>query len=188
MSQTSFDPQSFSKAIPPVEGPAPVHLWDPPFCGDIDVRIARDGTWYYRGSPIGRDAMVRLFSSVLRRDGDQYFLVTPVEKLGITVDDCPFVAVAVERQETGPTDAEQIVFRLNNGEQIPLDEEHPLAVGEDADGSPHPVLRVRDGLDALVRRSVFYELVERAAEQKGKDGTAVLVVRSAGQDFELGRL
>lgn len=186
MSQTSFDPQSFSKAIPPVEGPAPVHLWDPPFCGDIDMRIARDGTWYYRGSPIGRDAMVRLFSSVLRRDGDRYFLVTPVEKLGITVEDCPFVAVAVEEREAEKAGEEQFVFRLNNGEQIPLDDDHPLSVDEDADGSPHPVLRVREGLNALVRRNVFYELVERAAEQKRGDGSTVLVLCSSGRDFELG--
>ncbi|MEX1197075.1 MAG: DUF1285 domain-containing protein [Pseudohongiellaceae bacterium] len=186
MSNRSFDPQAFSREIPAVDGPAPVHLWDPPFCGDIDMRIARDGTWYYQGSPIRRDAMVRLFSSVLRRDGDDHFLVTPVEKLGITVEDCPFVAIAVE-EDTG-VEPSVLRFTLNNGEQVPLDEEHVLRVEEGGDDQPHPVLPVRAGLEALVSRPVFYELVERAEEQPGESGRSGLVLTSAGRTFLLGRL
>lgn len=186
MSNKSFDPQAFSREIPRVGGPAPVHLWDPPFCGNIDMRIARDGTWYYQGSPIRREAMVRLFSSVLRRDGDEHFLVTPVEKLGITVEDCPFVAIAVE--EDGDVEPPVLRFTLNNGEQVPLDGEHVLRVEEDEQGQPHPVLEVRSGLEALVHRPVFYELVERAEEQPDESGRGRLVLASAGRTFVLGSL
>lgn len=184
MSDTPFDLRSISREIPRVDGPAPVHLWDPPFCGTIDMRIARDGTWYYQGSPIRREAMVRLFSSVLRRDGSDYFLVTPVEKLGITVEDCPFVAVAVERDTT--REPSILRFTLNNAEKVPLDVDHPLRVEIDGQQQPHPVLAVRSGLEALVSRSVFYELVERATELPGADGMSRLVLHSAGQTFELG--
>lgn len=186
MNNKSFDPQAFIREIPKVDGPAPVHLWDPPFCGDIDLRIARDGTWYYQGSPIRRQAMVRLFSSVLRRDGDKYFLVTPVEKLGITVEDCPFVAVALENDSS----AEPCVLRftLNNGEQVPLDDEHVLRVEEGEHDQPHPVLPVRAGLEALVSRAVFYELVEQAEEKADDAGGTQLVVTSAGDTFPLGRI
>jgi len=184
MNDGSGNLQSLSREIPQADGPAPVHLWDPPFCGDIDMRIARDGTWYYRGSPIGRKAMVRLFSSVLRRDGDRFFLVTPVEKLGIKVDDCPFVAVAVEHDAS----AQPAVWRfiLNNDETVPLDIDHPLRVDINEREQPHPVLMVRPGLEALVRRPVFYELVEHAVERTGVDGGKRLVVDSGGQTFELG--
>lgn len=184
MSNTPFDPQAFSREIPKIDGPAPVHLWDPPFCGNIDMRIARDGTWYYQGSPIRREAMVRLFSSVLRRDGDEHFLVTPAEKLGITVEDCPFVAIAVE--EDSAARPPLLRFTLNNGEQVPLDADHALRIEEGEHGQPHPVLPVRAGLEALISRPVFYELVEHAEEQIGETGDRQLVLRSAGQSFPLG--
>jgi hypothetical protein len=184
MNSKSFDPQAFSREIPKIDGPAPVHLWDPPFCGDIDMRIARDGTWHYQGSPIHREAMVRLFSSVLRRDGADHFLVTPVEKLGIIVEDCPFVAVALEEDDS--VQPSVLRFTLNNGEQVPLDGDHVLRVEEDDLGQPHPVLPVRAGLEALVSRPVFYELVERAGEQPDGSGRSQLVLQSAGRSFSLG--
>lgn len=184
MSNKPFDPQAFSREIPKIDGPAPVHLWDPPFCGNIDMRIARDGTWYYQGSPIRREAMVRLFSSVLRRDGDEHFLVTPAEKLGITVEDCPFVAIAVERDSA--VQPPVLRFTLNNGEQVPLDADHALRIEEGEGGQPHPVLPVRAGLEALISRPVFYELVEHAEEQSDDAGDSRLVLRSAGQSFSLG--
>lgn len=184
MNNRPFDPQAFSREIPKIDGPAPVHLWDPPFRGDIDMRIARDGSWYYQGSPIRREAMVRLFSSVLRRDGDRHFLVTPAEKLGITVEDCPFVAVAVE--EDAGVEPPVLRFTLNNGERVPLDDEHVLRVEQGDDGQPHPVLPVRAGLEALVSRPVFYELVELAGEQTDESGSGRLVLTSAGHEFPLG--
>ncbi|MGM0631772.1 MAG: DUF1285 domain-containing protein [Pseudomonadota bacterium] len=187
MNETTFDPGAFSREIPAIDGPAPVHLWDPPFCGDIDMRIARDGTWYYQGSPIRRDAMVRLFSSVLKREGDRYFLVTPVEKVGITVEDCPFVAVAIEHSEV---DGEPLIrFRLNNGESVALDGGHELRVEQEGSGEqPHPVLSVRDGLEALLTRSVFYELVDLADHQQSGPEESQLMIRSAGRRFRLGAL
>src|SRR5512138_2232136 len=105
-------------------GPAPVHLWNPPFCGDLDMRIAADGTWYYLKTPIGRPALVQLFASVLKREADKYFLVTPVEKCGITVDDAPFVAVELRVDEAGPR--QTLHFRTNVDEWVACDAEHAL--------------------------------------------------------------
>ena len=141
------------------KGPPPVHLWNPPFCGDLDMEIRADGTWFYQGSPIGRPAMVRLFASILKREGDEYFLVTPVEKVRIRVVDAPFVAVEMKAEGEGP-DA-RLAFRLNTGDLVTAGPDHPLRFAEDADG-PRPYLGVRAGLEALVARSVYYELAERA--------------------------
>ncbi|HWK36578.1 DUF1285 domain-containing protein [Sphingomonas sp.] len=136
--------------LPPVEG------WNPTHCGDSEMRIARDGTWYHQGSPIGRQAMVRLFSTILRREEDGgYMLVTPVEKLDIAVDDAPFVAVEL-RAEGG-----RLTFRLNTGDLVTAGPDHPLRFAEDGDG-PRPYLHVRGGLEALIARPVYYELVEIA--------------------------
>lgn len=138
----------------------PVDRWNPSHCGDSEMRIARDGTWYHQGSPIGRAAMVRAFSRILRREEDGgYVLVTPVEKLDIAVDDAPFVAVEMKAEGAG-RDA-TLAFRLNTGEVVTASADHPLRFREAADG-PHPYLHVRGALEALVVRSVYYELAERA--------------------------
>lgn len=140
-------------------GLPPVDKWDPPFCGDLDMRIARDGTWFYLGTPIGRPELVRLFSSILRKDGEDYFLVTPVEKVGITVDDAPFVAVDFERRGAG---AEQVlVFETHVGDIAEAGPEHPIRVERDPEtGEPAPYVLVRRNLEALIDRKSFYRLVE----------------------------
>jgi hypothetical protein len=158
-------------------GPAPVHLWNPANCGEIDLRIARDGTWFHEGSPIGRPALVRLFSTVLRRDEDGFWLVTPVEKLRITVEDAPFLAIALER------DGEVIRFATNVGDLVEAGPEHPIRVETAAGGEPRPYLHVRGGLEALIARPVFYELVAMGEERAGR-----LMVPSSGAWFDLGAL
>jgi hypothetical protein len=138
----------------------PVAQWNPTHCGNSDIRIARDGTWFHMGSPIGRQEMVRLFSTILRREPDGgYVLVTPVEKLDIAVEDAPFVAVEMKAEGAG-RDA-VLAFRLNTGELVAADAEHALRFEHNADG-PRPYLHVRGGLDALIARPVYYELAERA--------------------------
>ncbi len=148
------------KRLPPVE------QWNPTHCGDSEMRIARDGTWYHQGSPIGREAMVRLFSSILRREPDgRHVLVTPVEKLDIEVEDAAFVAVELKSEGT---DAERrMAFRLNSGDMVLAGSDHPLTIRNGADG-PHPYLAVRGGLEALVSRSVYYELANLAMEEEGE--------------------
>ena len=138
----------------------PVEKWNPTHCGDSEMRIARDGTWYHQGSPIGRPAMVRLFSTILRREADgSHVLVTPVEKLDIEVEDAPFIAVEMKAEGTGRDS--KLAFRLNTGDLVTAGPEHPLRFVEDTDG-PRPYLVVRGGMEALVVRSVYYELAERA--------------------------
>ena len=144
------------KRLPPVE------KWNPTHCGDSEMRIARDGTWFHQGSPIGRIEMVRLFSTILRREPDgRHVLVTPGEKLDITVDDAPFLAVEVKNEGTGAD--RKLAFRLNTGELVVADAQHALRFEERDDG-PHPYLQVRGGLEALVARPVYYELAEMALE------------------------
>jgi hypothetical protein len=141
----------------------PVASWNPSHCGDSAMRIARDGTWFHEGSPIGRPAMVRLFSTVLRREPDgSYVLVTPVEKLTIEVEDAPFVAV--ELKSEGEGENRTLAFRLNIGDLVVAGPERPLRFEPGAEG-PLPYLRVRDGLDALVARPVYYELAELALSE-----------------------
>jgi hypothetical protein len=138
----------------------PVEKWNPSHCGDSGMRIARDGTWFHEGSPIGRPAMVRLFSTILRREPDgSYVLVTPVEKLGIEVEDAPFVAVEVRSEGEGR--GRSLAFRLNTGDVVVAGPEHPIRFAARPDG-PHPYLEVRRGLAALVGRPVYYELAELA--------------------------
>ena len=143
-----------AKKLPPVE------RWNPSHCGDSGMRIARDGTWYHEGSPIGRPAMVRLFSTILRREPDGSFvLVTPVEKLAIEVEDAPFVAVEVRTEGEG--EARSLAFRLNTGDVVMAGADHPIRLKHGEDG-PHPSVGVRGGLEALVARPVYYELAEIA--------------------------
>jgi hypothetical protein len=145
-------------------GPAPVHLWNPPFCGDLDMRIARDGTWHYLGSPIGRAALVKLFSSIIRRDGEDYFLVTPVEKVGITVDDAPFVAIDLEIDGEGAN--QNLRFTTNVDDQTTASDAAPIRVTFDPDtGEPSPYVRVRHNLEALIDRKNFYRLVDLGTTQ-----------------------
>lgn len=139
------------KRLPPVE------KWHPTHCGDSEMRIARDGTWFHQGSPIGRPAMVRLFSTILRREPDGSFvLVTPGEKLDIAVEDAPFVAV--ELRTEGEGESRSLAFRLNTGDVVVAGPEHRLRF----EAGPHPYVEVRKGLDALVARPVYYELAEIA--------------------------
>ncbi len=167
-------------------GPAPVHLWNPPFCGDLDIRIARDGTWFYLGTPIGRAGLVKLFSSILKREGDAYFLVTPVEKVGITVDDAPFVAVDFET--SGEGDAQSITFTTQVEDTVTADPDHPIRVVRDPEtGEPSPYVEVRAGLEALIDRKSFYRLVEIGAHKDGwfglwSGGTFFAVIPSAELD------
>lgn len=169
------------KAVPPI------HEWNPPFCGDIDMQIARDGRWYYNGSPIGRESMVKLFSTVLRHDDDGcYYLVTPVEKVRIQVEDAPFMVVQACVQEG--TSGREYLFTTNVGDEVVLDEEHPLSVATDPEtGEPAPYIRVRDRLDALVHRNVFYQLVEEA-EALDSEGHLELQITSQGKPYSLGRI
>lgn len=147
-------------------GLPPVHLWNPDFCGDLDMRIARDGTWFYLGTPIGRPEMVRLFSTILRKDGDKYFLVTPVEKVGITVDDAPFVAVDFNAEGTG--EAQHLTFTTNVGDEVPAGPDNPIRIERDEEtGEPSPYLLVRTNLEALIDRKSFYRLAEIGTHREG---------------------
>jgi hypothetical protein len=159
-------------------GLPPVHLWNPPFCGDIDMRIAADGTWYYLGSPIGRPALVKLFSSILRKDPERHVLVTPVERVGIVVDDAPFLAVEM-RVEAG-----RVGFRTQVDDLVWVDAEHPLRFEPGAAEGVKPYVRVRDELWALVKRPLFYDLVEIGVVEPvaGEDWFGV---RSGGQFFPM---
>ncbi|KQQ62364.1 proteophosphoglycan precursor [Pseudomonas sp. Leaf127] len=162
----------------------PVHLWNPAFCGDIDMRIARDGTWYYLGSPISRKPMVRLFSRIIRRDGDDYFLVTPVEKVGIQVDDAPFVAVILQVTGEGETQVLRLLTHVDD--EVEVGPGHPLRVHTDPlTQEPAPYVLVRDNLEALIHRNVFYQLVELAVVRE-IDGQRWLGVWSHGAFFCLG--
>ena len=147
-------------------GLPPVHLWNPPFCGDLDMRIARDGTWFYLGTPIGRFELVKLFSSILKREDGKYFLVTPVEKVGITVDDAPFVAVDFEAKAKG---ADQVLtFTTHVGDTAVAGPEHPIRVERDPEtGEPSPYVLIRADLEALIDRKSFYRLVELGAHHDG---------------------
>jgi hypothetical protein len=158
-------------------GLPPVQSWNPPHCGDIDIRIAGDGAWFHEGAPISRPALVRLFSTVLRKDDDGFCLVTPAEKLRIQVDDAPFVAVGLEDVEAA------VRFVTNVGDIVEAGPEHPIRVETAADGQPRPYVRVRGDLDALIARAVFYELVALGEPRDGRLG-----ISSGGCWFDLGAL
>jgi len=160
----------------PGRGLPPVHLWHPEHCGEIDILVRADGTWMHEGSPIGRRELVRLFSTVLRKDPDGYHLVTPVEKMRIRVEDLPFRAVAMERR------GDALVFTTDVGDEVTADADNPIVVETDpATGEPAPRIHVRRGLEARIARSIFYDLVEMAEVVDNR-----LTVRSGGQTFALG--
>lgn len=179
----SFRPDLFALEAKKASGQQslpPVHLWNPGFCGDIDMHIKRDGSWDYMGSAISRAPMIKLFSSILRRDDDgKYYLVTPVEKVGIRVDDAPFVAVELRIEGEGRDQV--LYFRTNVDDVVILDKNHPLRVAFAANGEPSPYILVRDRLEALVTRSVYYELAEMVEEIDGQYG-----LWSSGYFFVLG--
>ena len=165
------------------KGLPPVHLWNPTYCGDLDMRIARDGTWFYLGTPIGRKRLVKLFSSILRKDGDAYFLGTPVEKVGITVDDAPFVAVDFEVEGSG---RDQIVrFLTHVDDVVTAGATNPIRVARDPEtGEPSPYVMVRAGLEALIDRKSFYRLVD-IGSHASTDGEKWFGVWSGGMFFPI---
>jgi hypothetical protein len=161
--------------------PPPVHLWNPPYCGDLDMRIAADGTWFYLKTPIGRPALVKLFASVLKREGDRYFLVTPVEKVGITVDDAPFMAVEM-KVEDGPH-GHVLNFRTNVDDWVTCGPDHALRFEPEAEtGGLKPYLHVRRDLWAKMTRALFYDLVE-LGEERAIEGQRMFGIASAGEFF-----
>ncbi len=160
----------------------PIHQWNPPFCGDIDMRIARDGTWFYQGTPIGRPALVRLFSTILKHEHGGHYLVTPVEKVGIKVDDAPFLAVEMvsERQNSRPL----LRFRTNVDDWVSCDAGHRLRFEPGADGGLVPYLHVRAGLWARVTRALYYDLVDMG-KQRMVDGHAMFGIESGDEFFTM---
>ncbi|MER8405755.1 MULTISPECIES: DUF1285 domain-containing protein [unclassified Mesorhizobium] len=173
-----------SRATRAGKGPAPVERWNPAFCGDLDMEIKQDGTWFYLGTPIGRMPLVQLFSSVLRKDADgRTYLVTPVEKVGIRVADAPFIAV--EMDVSGAGDGQIVTFRTNVGDVVEAGAGHPLRfVDEDETGGLKPYVLVRGRLEALVARPVMYELVEHG-EEIDIGGKTMFAVRSKGEVYPI---
>jgi uncharacterized protein len=166
----------------PAKGLPPVHLWNPPFCGDLDMRIASDGTWFYMGTPIGRPALVRLFSTILKRENGKHFLVTPVEKVGIRVDDAPFLAVEMVREGAGQS--RLLRFRTNVDDWVACDSAHRLRFEAAADGGLTPYLHVRADLWAKVTRALYYDLVDMG-EERVVDGHPMFGVASGGEFFAM---
>ncbi|MDR6266418.1 hypothetical protein GGE09_003437 [Roseobacter sp. N2S] len=160
-----------------------MHLWNPPFCGDLDMRIARDGTWFYLGTPIGRKPLVKLFSGIIRKDGDDYFLVTPVEKVGITVEDAPFVAIDFDVENPGPD--QRLTFLTQVDDEATAGPDHPIRVERDPKtGEPSPYILIRTNLEALIDRKSFYRLVDLGVHQE-KDGKSWFGIRSNGAFFPI---
>ncbi|SPJ26830.1 DUF1285 domain-containing protein [Falsiruegeria mediterranea] len=157
-------------------GLPPVHLWNPPFCGDLDIQILRNGTWIHEGRPITRPKMVQLFSSILKREGDKYYLVTPVEKVGITVEDAPFVAIDVDSE--GEETEQVLTFTTHVGDQVMVSADNPIRLAEGTE--PTPYVMVRAGLEARIDRKSFYRMVELGVHHDGWFG-----VWSAGSFFGL---
>lgn len=165
------------------KGPPPVHLWNPAYCGDIDMRIAADGAWFYHGTPIGRPALVKLFASILKREGEKYFLVTPVEKCGIVVDDAPFMAIELQVADCGA--GPQLRFRTNVDDWVACGPCHPLRFEiETATGGLKPYVHVRRDLWAKATRAVSYDLVD-LGETREISGTVMFGVASAGQFYAM---
>jgi hypothetical protein len=160
----------------------PVHLWNPPFCGDLDIEIRRDGTWVHEGAVIHRAPLVRLFASILKKEGDRFFLVTPVEKVGIRVEDAPFVAVDFDVR--GADQEQTITFTTNVGDLISAGPETPIRVVRNAVGEPSPYVMVRAGLEALIDRKSFYRLVDLGVPHR-VDGEDWFGVWSGGAFFKI---
>lgn len=191
MTRPTIDPANLAAALGADTGepqaPDADKRREPELCGDLDMRIARDGTWFYHGSPIGRKKLTKLFSTILSRDEDgEYWLTTPVEKGRVVVDDAPFVAVALDVEGAGS--AQSLRFRTNLDDEVTADAKHPIRVALDhCTGEPSPYVLVRGRLEALIARTVFYQLVEIGVEETLGDET-LFGVWSAGCFFPLGRL
>lgn len=160
----------------------PVHLWNPPFCGDLDIRIASDATWFYMGTPIGRPALVRLFSTILKREDDNYFLVTPVEKVGIRVDDAPFLAVEMVKEWDNR--GWLLRFRTNVDDWVDCDSSHRLRFEKTANGGLTPYLHVRSDLWAKVTRALYYDLVD-LGEERVVDDHPMFGIASSSEFFAM---
>ncbi|PTV93597.1 hypothetical protein C8J27_11444 [Rhodobacter aestuarii] len=163
------------------KGPPPVHLWNPPFCGDLDMEIRTDGTWFYQGTPMGREALVKLFASILKLEEGKYFLVTPVEKVGIRVEDAPFIAVDCVAEGS------DLTFTTNVGDTVTAGPENPIRVQFASDGEPRPYVHVRRGLEARIDRKTFYRLVD-IAEPVPHEGEDWLGLTSGGVFFPITRM
>jgi uncharacterized protein len=174
--EAAAGPQDIGKSRPL----PPVHLWNPPVCGDIGLKISRDGVWSYQNSPIGRKSLVRLFSTILRKDPDGYVLVTPVEKIAVEVEDAPFMAVEMTVMAT--SEGQTLRFRTNVDDEVDVGAEHPLRFDNGPASGMKPYVHVRAGLWALVTRAVAYDLVE-LAQKRAVDGDERLGVESGGQFF-----
>jgi uncharacterized protein len=182
---------ALSRAAKGPKGLPPVELWNPPFCGDLDMRIATDGTWFYMKTPIGRPALVKLFASVLKREGDNYYLVTPAEKCGIQVDDAPFLAVEMAIEDGARHGARNgapcrvLNFRTNVDDWVACGAEHPLRFEPERDtGGLKPYLHIRRDLWAKVTRALFFDLVE-LGEEREIDGVAMFGIASMGEFFPM---
>jgi len=175
--------EAIAAALPRAKGPPPVEHWNPPFCGDIDMRIAADGTWFYQKTPIGRLALVKLFASVLKKEGEKYFLVTPVEKVGLKVDDVPFLAVEMS---AGKDDQgrQMLTFRTNVDDSVTAGPGHGLRFAPEVTGGLRPYLHVRRDLWAKVTRAVFYDLVA-LGEERDVDGRRMFGIASDGAFFPM---
>ncbi|WP_116474916.1 DUF1285 domain-containing protein [Zobellella maritima] len=184
----TFDLNKLSSNLAPKsQGVPPLEKWNPPFCGDMDMRIARDGTWFHEGNPIRRKAMVKMFARILWHEGGGYFLKTPVEKVGIRVDDLPFLFIGLEVLE-GPNGRE-LHFTSSTDDEIVAGPDHALIVTENSTtGEPEPSLEVRFGMFGRLHRNVFYQLVELGMAEPCADGGEELIVYSQGSRFSLGRL
>jgi hypothetical protein len=169
-------PREKGNGLPPVE------RWNPPFCGDIDMRIAADGTWFYQKTPIGRPALVKLFASVLKREGDKYFLVTPVEKVGLIVEEAPFLAVELKVEHDAQ--GQVLRFRTNVDDWVDAGPGRALRFEPEATGGLKPFLHVRRELWAKVTRALFYDLVE-LGEERAVDGKPMFGVASGGEFFAM---
>jgi hypothetical protein len=170
-------------ALPRQKGPPPVHLWNPPYCGEIDMRIARDGTWFHEGTPIGRPGLVKLFSSILKKEGDRFFLVTPVEKVGITVEDAPMVAVDFDVADKGPDQV--LTFHTKTEDEAIAGPDHPIRIHRDpVTGEPSPYVLIRANLEALIDRKSFYRLIDLGSHED-RDGISWFGVRSSGVFFPI---
>jgi hypothetical protein len=177
------DADGLMKAVAKQKGPPPVHLWNPPFCGPIDMRIARDGTWFYLGTPIGRERMVKLFSSILKREGEDYFLVTPAEKVQIVVDDAPLLVVDVTA--TGEGRDQVLSFVTKTEDEVVAGPGHAIEM-RDRGFEATPYIHVRAGLWALIDRKTFYRLVELGCHEE-KDGDSWFGLWSQGAFFPVTR-
>ena len=160
-------------------GPAPVESWHPPFCGDIDMRIAGDGTWFYNGTPIARPALVRLFSTILRKDPERFVLVTPAECVGITVEDAPFLAVTMAEEDG------TLVIGTNVGDEVRVGSDHPLRFAGGGAGGVKPYVHVRGGLWAKLTRALALELLDRAHPLADEGGAERFGVSSGGLAFPI---